>query len=127
MFDGTSNTIMIGEVTDGNVNRPNQVNSRQFPIWASGNNNGSCDGLRSAVSVFRFVDRFFPVNSQVTNKTAGRDDAVLPADGCFGSKHPGGAQFVMGDGSVKFVSETVNVFVYRAAGTRGGGESLQLP
>jgi prepilin-type N-terminal cleavage/methylation domain-containing protein/prepilin-type processing-associated H-X9-DG protein len=127
MFDGTSNTILIGEVTNGNVNRSNQVTSREFPIWAAGNNNGSCDGMRSGVGVFRFVDRFYPINAQITNVTAGVDDQPLPADACFGSKHSGGSQFVMGDGSVRFVSETIDPFTYRAAGTRGGGEALQLP
>jgi prepilin-type N-terminal cleavage/methylation domain-containing protein len=127
MFDGTSNTLMIGEVTNGNVNRSNQINSGQFPLWAGGNNNAGCDGMRDGAGTFRFVDRFYPINSQITNPTAGSGDTPLPADACFGSKHPGGSQFVMGDGSVRFVSETVDPFTYRAAGTRGGGESLQLP
>jgi prepilin-type N-terminal cleavage/methylation domain-containing protein len=127
MFDGTSNTLMIGEVTNGNTNRANQVTGGQFPIWAAGNNNGGCNGMNAGASTFRFVDRFYPINSQITNITAGANDTPLPADACFGSKHPGGSQFVMGDGSVRFVSETVDLLTYRAAGTRGGGESLQLP
>ena len=53
-----------------------------------------------------------------------------PDDGrCSGwqSTHPGGAQAVMGDGSVKFVGETVDGLVQIAASTMSGGESLQLP
>jgi prepilin-type N-terminal cleavage/methylation domain-containing protein len=43
------------------------------------------------------------------------------------SYHPGGVQVLLCDSSVRFVSETVDVFVWRAAGTRAGGEALPLP
>ncbi len=38
------------------------------------------------------------------------------------SLHPGGANASLGDASVRFVSETVNHAVWRALGTRSGGE-----
>lgn len=38
------------------------------------------------------------------------------------SRHPGGVNAALGDGSVRFVAETVNLAVWRAAGTRAGGE-----
>lgn len=40
----------------------------------------------------------------------------------FLSRHPGGANFALADGSVKFVSETIDQNVYRAAGTIQGNE-----
>ena len=40
----------------------------------------------------------------------------------FRSNHPGGANFVFGDGSVRFVKQTINLVTYRAIGTRGNGE-----
>jgi prepilin-type processing-associated H-X9-DG protein len=43
------------------------------------------------------------------------------------SYHPGGVNLAMVDGSVRFVPNTVSLAVWRAAGTRAGGESLQLP
>lgn len=43
------------------------------------------------------------------------------------SRHPGGVQASMLDGSVRFVSKTVDLIAWRSAGTRAGGESLQLP
>jgi hypothetical protein len=43
------------------------------------------------------------------------------------SQHPGGGQFGLGDGSVRFVAETINLLTYQAASTRQGKESLQLP
>jgi len=42
----------------------------------------------------------------------------------FKSLHPGGAQFVMGDGSVHFISESIDGLTYRAMATRDGGETL---
>jgi prepilin-type processing-associated H-X9-DG protein len=43
------------------------------------------------------------------------------------SEHPGGVNVGMGDGSVRFVSETVAQDVWWAVGTRNGGESESLP
>ncbi|MFH5804611.1 DUF1559 domain-containing protein [Alienimonas sp. DA493] len=71
--------------------------------------------------------------------TGGDSGAALNADGVFaaGSYHTGGAQFVFGDGSVTFISETVdngdvnaahktsgksNYGTWGALGTRNGGE-----
>jgi prepilin-type N-terminal cleavage/methylation domain-containing protein/prepilin-type processing-associated H-X9-DG protein len=44
----------------------------------------------------------------------------------FRSLHPGGAQFVLADGSVQFVSEGVDHKTYRAMATRNGEEPLAL-
>jgi prepilin-type N-terminal cleavage/methylation domain-containing protein/prepilin-type processing-associated H-X9-DG protein len=38
------------------------------------------------------------------------------------SFHPGGANFVFGDGSVKFIKETIDMQTYWALGTKAGGE-----
>ncbi len=40
----------------------------------------------------------------------------------FGSYHVGGAQFTLADGSARFISENIDLGVYRALGTRAGGE-----
>ena len=45
----------------------------------------------------------------------------------FKSRHPGGAAFAMGDGSVHFVSEGIDMRVYNALGTRAGSEVAKLP
>ncbi len=55
-------------------------------------------------------------------------DCLQPAMlGCFGmitarSWHHGGVHALMADGSVRFVSETIQLSVWRALGTRNGGE-----
>jgi prepilin-type processing-associated H-X9-DG protein len=43
------------------------------------------------------------------------------------SYHPGGANFALADGSVRFAPETIDANVWTAVGTRDGGESVELP
>lgn len=45
----------------------------------------------------------------------------------FKSRHSGGANFGMGDGSVKFVTENMDRVLFNAMGTRSGGEIVSEP
>jgi prepilin-type processing-associated H-X9-DG protein len=45
----------------------------------------------------------------------------------FKSLHPGGANFVMADGSVHFLTDTIDYQLYNELGTRAGGETAELP
>lgn len=45
----------------------------------------------------------------------------------FKSRHPGGAEFLMEDGSVHFVLDTIDYEVYNNLGTRAGEEPVSLP
>jgi prepilin-type N-terminal cleavage/methylation domain-containing protein/prepilin-type processing-associated H-X9-DG protein len=40
------------------------------------------------------------------------------------SKHPGGTNVLFGDGSVKFIKDSVSLVTWRALGTRAGGEVI---
>lgn len=44
----------------------------------------------------------------------------------FRSRHPGGLQFSMADGSVHFIRSNIALYVYRALATKSGGESVSL-
>jgi prepilin-type N-terminal cleavage/methylation domain-containing protein/prepilin-type processing-associated H-X9-DG protein len=44
----------------------------------------------------------------------------------FKSMHPGGAQFVMADGSVHFINESIDHNIYRGLSTRDGGETVDI-
>ncbi|MGO9113889.1 MAG: DUF1559 domain-containing protein [Thermoguttaceae bacterium] len=43
------------------------------------------------------------------------------------SKHPGGVNAAMADGAVGFVSDDVDLVVWRGLGTRAGGELVEVP
>lgn len=52
----------------------------------------------------------------------GRDSQELKYAGGFRSNHDQGAHFLMGDGAVRFVSESISFETYQALGTANGGE-----
>jgi prepilin-type N-terminal cleavage/methylation domain-containing protein/prepilin-type processing-associated H-X9-DG protein len=114
--DGTSNTVMIGEATTSANVSPTNNNTGQFPIWAGGNG-GGCSGITGHGSTVRLMDPSYPLNGG--------------ADIAFGSKHTGGANFAMCDGSVRFISNTVGnssyLDVYASLASRNGGEVVNLP
>ena len=47
-------------------------------------------------------------------------------DGAFPARsfHPGGVNTVLGDGSTRFISETIDLITYQALGSRNGGETV---
>jgi prepilin-type processing-associated H-X9-DG protein len=45
----------------------------------------------------------------------------------FKSRHPGGANLCLGDGSVQFFTEDIDYKLYNNLGTRAGGELVSLP
>ncbi len=47
-----------------------------------------------------------------------------PRVNAFGSLHPGGANFAMADGSVRFIKQSISQPTYHALGTRAGGEVI---
>jgi prepilin-type processing-associated H-X9-DG protein len=141
--DGTSNTIMFGEVGISYGVQPRVINGANFPLWSGGNNDGGCRAYFMG-SHLRCADVNFPINFRIppgvragnpntaavvtTIPTTGvGPDGVHYSDMSFSSFHPGGAQFAMGDGSVKFIPQTINLLVYRALGGRDEGTPAQLP
>jgi prepilin-type processing-associated H-X9-DG protein len=56
---------------------------------------------------------------------SGAARTMLLNDLFFGSKHSGGAQFCLADGSVQFIQQAIDFNVYQDLATRNGGEVIQ--
>ena len=57
-----------------------------------------------------------------SNTMMGGSMANMPVQLPPSSYHPGGVNLMLGDGSVRFIKETVALSVWRALSTRNGGE-----
>ena len=97
LTDGTSNTLMLGE-------RITRVSDGWYSTWSGMVSEGE-----------EAFQRILGSADHVPNDPAAHFDD-------FSSNHTGGAFFVLGDGSVHFVSESIDHGVYVGLATRSGGE-----
>ena len=93
-----------------------------YPVWAGGNPNNAGQGRQH--NYFRVMDTAYPLNSQNTSADTGGGGMYM--DRAFNSSHTGGGNFALCDGSVKFISNSVDITAYTAAGTKSGGESASI-
>lgn len=125
--DGTSNTLLAGESING-VGKYDQgstaapVSPPRFgPYWGSGTHtavHGRIDPPSSA-SAISFLPNagsgyLYPASSQFGLKA--------PYAWTFSSRHPGGVNMLMADGSVRFIKNSVSVYTWWALSTMAGGE-----
>lgn len=96
--DGTSNTFAIGEAMPGWT---------QWNWWYNPN----------AVTATCAI----PLNVVLRRP---KNIGDWPNNYSFASKHTGGGQFGMADGSVRFVRDNIDIGLYRAAATISAGEAL---
>ncbi len=139
--DGTTNTAMFSESTLGpgaesGVTEPSgqltEDNAGEVVvIVASSLDESACSVLGTTAAMNRggrwadswvcytSYDHWLPPNSEVPD--CGWRSHVWHA---ARSRHPGGANVTLCDGSVRFVSETVDRATWQALGSRNGGEVL---
>ncbi len=103
--DGLSNTIIVGE-RDGGISAG--VTERFAAWWVGTDHVGWHDRM------YAFTSKSYPINNLV--------GGVSGQARAFASLHRGGAQFVLGDGHVVFISENIDGATYEALGTIHGGE-----
>ncbi len=99
MIDGTSNIIMVGE-------RYTPVNASPLKTTVIG------DGIWPGVSALAAEYNALGEATHRINAGMTSGNPRPPTTG-FGSNHAGGAQFLMGDGAVRFLSENLNIVTYR--------------
>jgi prepilin-type N-terminal cleavage/methylation domain-containing protein len=121
--DGTTNTLMIGEsYTDPAYSKDGQGMDYWLFFIPQMNNAGSCTTWRpGAASGTEHTEcagsTLVPINSRFDPNVSG-----ILIELSFGSYHVGGAHFTLGDGSVKFVSQSIDINLYGALGSRNGNE-----
>ncbi len=110
--DGLSNTIFVGE------NLP----SSNDHLW--GNAWWHFNGGNSHASTI------VPINQRSDHPDYGCSQTTIPVNGRnwnvswgFKSKHSGGANFLMGDGTVRFIPQTIDHRTYQLLGCRNDGQA----
>jgi prepilin-type processing-associated H-X9-DG protein len=100
--DGTSNTLMAAERS---MNLPSGA-TNDYRSWVRGNSGGS--GATKNVT--------YPINSTFYNGSNNFNDIS------FGSNHTGGCNFALGDGSVRFINQSIALNLYQAMASIHDGE-----
>lgn len=125
--DGTSNTLLVSEV----LALDNVRDGRG--VWALSAMGASTFVTRSGPNSLTMRD----LTSYMTNQGIRENDPLYPHDdyarggddirtwALARSRHRGGVIAAMGDASVQFVSDGVDLAVWHAQGTRAGNEAVQ--
>ncbi len=112
LTDGASTTFLVGEM--GYQLRDYTFTSGPYAGKVRGGNTSWAFGYAS----YSFGSTQESLNS--INPTT----PLLNRLQAFRSDHPAGANFLVGDGSVRFISNSIDQTTYQALGTRSGGEIL---
>lgn len=116
VLDGTTNTFLVAEVEDDFLDGTTLPGSDRKYCFAEDSDNNPPTDISEYLIGMESND---PINKNTTDANGFTNDGEYA-----GSYHPGGAQFLLTDGSVRFVSETINMTTYQALATRGGRETV---
>jgi len=118
--DGTSRTILMGERSNYDPVFDRCGPETGWSTTKMANWNWVWFGAEGNA----FLGTGVPINMRIRDcveyRTPIRYDDRINA---FGSQHPGGAVFAFADGSVRFLSESLDQATFIALGSRAGGES----
>ena len=102
MLDGASNAIVVGERYTPFDTTPNRIDAMGDATWVGAGGDNGPRGQGTALG-----EASIPINFGFTSTTP------RPETAGFGSMHSGGCHFLMGDGSVRFISQNVDFNTYR--------------
>ena len=114
-LDGLSNTLIVGEWQWVEPNGTIPTGSWVRP-WCKGSSEPECSYSLKAVHWQKS-----PINFRIAAIN------TFYNHGPFSSFHPGRANFLAGDGSVRFLPESMDMAAYVSLATRDGGEVSQIP
>jgi prepilin-type N-terminal cleavage/methylation domain-containing protein/prepilin-type processing-associated H-X9-DG protein len=112
VIDGTSHTLFVGEST--HEKRTEGLGCAVIAHW---------------MAPWSVSGTVYGINMHYEYSLDASGKLVRPFHGFFmgcgfRSNHPGGAQFVMGDGSVRFLEQRINMITFSAMGTKAGEEMV---
>jgi len=126
VLDGTSNTLAMMEMLQA-PSEDGQDVDRRGRIW---NEDSSCYQVSTRVTPNssapdngRCVDRPEKGLPCVSSGSGPKEDHTMASR----SRHPGGVQGVMCDGSVHFIPESIDLEIWRALSSQDGGEVAAVP
>ncbi len=134
--DGTSNTLAVGEqsdymrvrAADGTISKYDQRAGNWWGgAWSGGGGGTSraSEGYWMNISSTRVGVNYVSTQGRYTPHGIGPYWYGRPGHHTvFGSAHPGGAQFTLGDGSVRFVSENIRFDILSYLANRADGEVI---
>ncbi|WP_010581660.1 DUF1559 domain-containing protein [Schlesneria paludicola] len=117
VLDGTSNTFAVGEgytrfarAIDG----PTHPNVGDFPIWLGTNDQHQNVVAETSVAHIPNGGQSLPLTT------------LNQFDDCFASLHTGGVMFLFADGSVRFISDNINMKTYSYLGDKADGNVVSV-
>ena len=119
ILDGSSNTLLLGEVTETPGSHPSQGSALFGFEWHNGAVQSTFEGINGPGSMPGGRDNDL---DPIDNSGENRHLEYYRENG-LSSWHPGGANFSTADGSSHFLSESIDQRVLDALATRAGRES----
>jgi prepilin-type N-terminal cleavage/methylation domain-containing protein len=125
ILDGTANTFLVGEqryqLLDGGRG------DNHWLGWAS-TNRSDPNGVTGTLAAAQLPINIFAGHGDTFDTTFGS----LPTgqglhQRAFGSYHPGGCHFVMADGTVRFLTENIDLNLYYYLAIRDDGQAITPP
>lgn len=119
--DGSSQTLAVGETI------VNDAIYKGQSVCGPGTPNPTASLVGNVYNVWALSARVttnFRVTTNPPNTRPCTGVVTGAVNAAFGSNHSGGLNFVFGDGSVRFIKDTISLPVYRALSTRANDEVI---
>ncbi len=117
LTDGSSNTMLAAEVIQAQGD-----DLRGFTHWGDASSFEAYLGPNSTLTDVIYSTGYCKYPYMQNPPCTGTPTSTMPQMFAARGRHPGGVNVVTGDGSVKFIKNTINLFTWRALSTSQGGE-----